>query len=520
MRDVGLMGESTFTLWCADAGLISNGSKIDKTEWDFFVEFPFNSELERNPIELHKAAFECKVQVKATDKQERKLPIKLSNLRRLITAQMPAFFVFIEFDGADSAKRAFIVHVDNELISKVLRNLHKIEQSDVENNFNKRTMTIHYGKEHEMSVLNGSCLKGILNNYIGTNLSKYVSNKMTHLKSTGFEDGFAQIHFTVEGEDNLKQLIDVSLGIENDVGLSTFKGTHTRFGIVSKKPFIANTGGRLEMPNLEPNGEVLVSFKESKLSPGVSFKSKYFSSPFNILVPDELKKIRIEGDFFDLALNPYTGSANYSFSLGEGVRLEVKKFRDALKLLNLLNSSGKNIFAELVFEGGGSIEFKVGCTDARFDFSKELKTIECAVKLLSDFEVSEVVDISFSEIYQYEKEICQMASLINASPNLFRVEFNVDGEGFDPNKNVANIFLMTTPIGSHTFGLIIVLTGTVKVLDNERYELLTNNASIEKRLISRRDNSIKNEDLLSEIEIVEERYDADYSVVTMFDKKC
>ena len=37
MRDLGLMGESTFSLWCADVGLIPNGSQIDKTGWDFFV---------------------------------------------------------------------------------------------------------------------------------------------------------------------------------------------------------------------------------------------------------------------------------------------------------------------------------------------------------------------------------------------------------------------------------------------------------------------------------------------------
>ena len=96
MRDLGLMGESTFSLWCAEVGLIPNGSQIDKTGWDFFVEFPFDSDL--SPKKIHKPAFECKVQVKATDKNDRKLSITLSNLRRLITAQMPAFFVFIEFD--------------------------------------------------------------------------------------------------------------------------------------------------------------------------------------------------------------------------------------------------------------------------------------------------------------------------------------------------------------------------------------------------------------------------------------
>ncbi len=212
MRDLGLMGESTFSLWCADAGLIPNGSQIDKTGWDFFVEFPFSSTNES--LEIHKPAMECKVQVKATDKNERKLQITLSNLRRLITAQMPAFFVFIEFDQLSTAQRAFIVHVDNDLISKVLNKLHSIDQSDKENKFNNRRMTIHYDDSHIMSETNGACLKEILQGHIGDDLSNYVAKKKSFLETTGFEDGFLQLTFTTEGEEDLKRLIDVSIGIE------------------------------------------------------------------------------------------------------------------------------------------------------------------------------------------------------------------------------------------------------------------------------------------------------------------
>lgn len=40
MRDLGLMGESTFSLWCAEAGLIPNGSKIDNQGGIFLSSFP------------------------------------------------------------------------------------------------------------------------------------------------------------------------------------------------------------------------------------------------------------------------------------------------------------------------------------------------------------------------------------------------------------------------------------------------------------------------------------------------
>lgn len=518
MRDLGLMGESTFSLWCADVGLIPNGSQIDKTGWDFFVEFPFSSGS--SPREIHKSAFECKVQVKATDKNERKLSITLSNLRRLITAQMPAFFVFIEFDGENNARRAFVVHVDNSLISKVLKRLHQIEQSKKDNNFNKRTMTIHYDDTHRLDNLDGKCLKQCLLTHIGDNIAEYIANKKSHLESTGFEDGFSQMTFTTEGEDNLKTLIDVSLGIEKQVELSKFKGTDTRFGILSKSPFVDTEGGRLEMPGLKPSAEGKIRFREDKLSVGLSFSAKLFISPFNVMVPDNLKKMRVEGEFFDLKFNPYTGSASYSFSFGEGVRLEVKQFRDAIKLLNLLSSSGKRVLAELIFDGFPKLEFGVGCKDQDYDFSRELQALDSAVKLIFEFNVTDFVDISFDEISRYETQICQMHGVIGASPDLFKVEFGVDGDGYDPSKETACIFLITAPIGSHIFGMIIVLMGKVEEIDGGRFRLITNDVVVEKRIVSERDEAIPNEDLVVAIENIEKEYDSEFSVVTMIDNKC
>ncbi len=516
MRDLGLMGESTFSLWCADVGLIPNGSQIDKTGWDFFVEFPFNSDL--SPKKLHKSAFECKVQVKATDKNDRKLPITLSNLRRLITAQMPAFFVFIEFDKKEVAQRTYIVHVDNELISKVLKRLHEIEQSDKENNFNKRKMTIHYDDSNLLEMPNGNSLKKSFLRYIGDDISEYIANKKSHLESTGYENGFAQLTFTTEGEENLKSLIDVSLGIEEEVEVAKFSGVDTRFGILSNNPSFDSDGGKLAMPDLKPTAEGKIRFKEDRLAAGLSFECKFYISPFNKMVPDELKKMRVEGEFFDLKFNPFTGAASYSFSFGEGIRLEVKKFKNAVKLLNLLSKSGKKVIAELLFDGSPKLEFRVGCNDQEFDFSGELKALDSAVAIMSYFEVTDVVDISLDEISRYGTQICQMEGILASSPSFFKVEFGVNGEGYDPSKATACIFLVTTPIGSHIFGFIMVLTGSVEEIEGDRYRLITKDVVVEQRIVSEKDGTIPNEDLVAAIESIEEQYDSDFAVITMFDK--
>ncbi|WP_444908922.1 hypothetical protein [Microbulbifer sp. TRSA005] len=515
MRDLGLMGESTFSLWCADVGIVPNGSQIDKTGWDFFVEFPFDSSL--SPQDIHKPAFECKVQVKATDKNDRKLPITLSNLRRLITAQMPAFFVFIEFDKKDTAQRSYVVHVDNNMISKVLKRLHEVEQSEKENKLNKRTMTIHYDDSNLLNMPNGVSLKSNILGHIGDNYSEYIASKKSHLESTGYEGGFAQITFTTEGEENLRSLIDVSLGIEKEVEIAKFKGVDTRFGIKSENLLFDSDGGKLAMPDLKPMTEGRIRFKEGRLSSGLSFECKLFNSPFNQMVSDEFKKMRIEGEFFDLKFNPFTGSATYSFSFGEGVRMEVSKFKNALKLLKLLSKSEKNIIVELIFNEMPRLEFVAGCIATEFEYLAELKSLESAVKIMSDFESTDIIDISFDEISRYGGHICQLEGILSSPPSLFKVEFGINEEGYNSEKETACIFLITTPIGSHVFGLILVLTGSVEKIEDERYRLIANDVIIEQRIISERDESISNEDLVTIVESIEEKYDDEFSVVTMFD---
>ncbi|NEQ28685.1 MAG: DUF4365 domain-containing protein, partial [Microcoleus sp. SIO2G3] len=109
-RDVGAMGEATFKRWCSSAGFTANGAQMDKTGWDFLVEFPWQQD-ERLPRDLLPAPVECRVQIKSTDKKQKGVSVKLSALNRLVKAPIPTFFCFIEFDGQDQEQAAYLVHV-------------------------------------------------------------------------------------------------------------------------------------------------------------------------------------------------------------------------------------------------------------------------------------------------------------------------------------------------------------------------------------------------------------------------
>jgi len=513
MKDLGQMGESTFRLWCADAGLIANPSVIDKTGWDFLVEFPFTSKM--SSTDIHKSAHECKVQVKATNKRNRKISITLSNLRRLITAQMPAFLFFIEFDEQPSAQSAFVVHIDNSIISNVLRRMRQIEQSGKDNNFNKRTMTISYDDSHRLMQLNGASLRQCFLNYIGDDFAEYVAKKKIHLESTGFEKGYAEMTFSIEDEDEEKKLINVSLGIDEVVSISDVKCFASRFGIKSNTPLFHYNGGELEMPNVKPYEVGRVRFKEDDLDTGMTFDAKIYISPFNAFLSDDLKKFRVAGEFFEMSFNPYSGTATCSFLFDENMRLEVKKFREAIKLINALALSGKKILVDMIFNGLPELRCKIYSNKKDLDYAEDLKILDCINSIILQFDFSDYIDISYYEILAHKERIISMCKFFNSSPALFKAEFSVDFDACDFKSDVACISIVGAPIGEYAFYVLFVMKGTVKKIGIERFMLIPCEVVVEKKFVSKKGDDIFNEKFDSIIDGIENNYSDRYTVISI-----
>lgn len=195
MRDVGRMGESAFCQWCASAGLTANSSNVDKTGWDFIVEFAFARRHENTFGSVHDAALECKVQVKSTDKRDRKLAIKLSNLKRLVTSAMPSFFVFIEFDGMEQAQRVFLVHVDQKIAYSVLARLQEAESKNESHLLHKKTLVVKYDESNLISEPTGLALAEAIRKHVGDDLASYINEKTASYRPWGSKTVSPKLHF-------------------------------------------------------------------------------------------------------------------------------------------------------------------------------------------------------------------------------------------------------------------------------------------------------------------------------------
>ena len=513
MRDLGQMGESTFRLWCNQAGLTANDSKVDRTGWDYLVEFSIPPKA--SPTALHLPAIECKVQVKATDNKSRKVPIALSNLRRLATAQMPTFVIVLEFDKKDVAQRAFLVHIDEEMITKILKRLHEREIIKESFDHHKSSMQICYGEKNEIPYLNGESLKASIERFVPNGMSAYVANKNKHLASTGFEKGYAHVTFSTDGEQGAIDLIDVSIGLKQSVKISNFTSFHSRFGITSKKPLFESDSGILEMSDIKPTTVGTICFRESKLLPGLVFPCKVYSPPLNLALPRRLEKVRIDGDHFDISMNPHTGASQYRFKTDETTELPITQLRDVIRLLRLVTTSGKEIFVSLLLDGAEKVDFSFSSPKKDFEFQELLDALDSSVKICQQFDLGQPIKSSLREIGSNGKSIINFCSILDIKQPVFRCDFSVQGEGFDESMPVACFNLASIKIGGHVLGAVVVTTGHALSLGPNRYSLISSNAEIKLKITSDERGIINKDDLVEAVKAIEVDYISDFQVVSL-----
>ena len=510
MRDLGQLGESTFAVWCAQVGLIANGSSIDKTGWDYYVEFPISSNIATH--ELHKSAFECKVQVKATDKRDRKLSIAISNLRRMATAQMPAFYIFLEFDGKNEVQNAFVLHIDNELVYKILKRVHQIEQSEKNKDLNKKTMTLTYNEQHILENLNGENLKEILLKNIGEDYSDYIINKNKYLQECGFEDGYGIVQFSIEGEDGIRRIIDVSLGLEQDLEVQNLTNIEKRFGIPCKKPNFEIPNAKLSLGRLPPK-KGKIRFKEDYLSSGLVFDIDFYNSPFSFNEFREFAKFRLVGDFFDMTLEPYVGKSNYSFTLGENRRFEIKKLKDAIALVNLMSRDNQKAIIELEIEGYDVLTFDFKSKFLKRDLEIFDELLDKVLEIYLQTKIHDEIKISLQELYSYRREIEHFHTIVTKSDKCdFKVEFEVKSKYIFEFEETTSISVIFCRLGSHAIGAVLTFIGKPEEISKNKFRIENGKMVIERTFVPTLNDKNINREVQILIDGISSKYEDKYDV--------
>lgn len=178
-RYIGTAGELIVEQWCALSGITANRSEPDRHGWDLHFEMPHLANIAL-ASGLHESNIECKVQVKTTDTKKKTVPVELSNLRSMATSTLPTFYILIELAGGQQVQSAHLLHVDDELCSRILERIRRETAKPGKPNLHKKTMSLDFKNGAKIQPLNGEGLKSHILKFIGPSQADYViKNRLT-----------------------------------------------------------------------------------------------------------------------------------------------------------------------------------------------------------------------------------------------------------------------------------------------------------------------------------------------------
>jgi hypothetical protein len=509
-RDIGNMGERHFSAWCSSCGLSANRSEEDKNGWDYVLETPGVEQIGEHD-QIDEPPFECKVQIKSTDKQDRHEDIVLDKLWRLVVDPYPGFIVFIEYDGHSEAERVFVKHVDEELIRRVLKRIHEIEQSDKDNRYNHRTIRVSYSDLDLLPKPHGESLRSALMQHVPRGLTSYVVEKTKFVKTVGREEGGFSLHVTVEGQENIERMIEQSVGITTSYEVAKVIGGQVRFGIKKKRPDIDAEGGLLSIQS-DHKIEATLALRVDKYSPFFCFPVVCRPSPFNSVAPPKMHLIRIYNSFIDLRMYPGANLTKVFISYDGQQESELSTLKDQLSVISNL-AKGRTLLAELRLQDSSKIEFEFGA-DALTDIDvsaidQQLELVAISFETVGKCQWSSSVKASLPDLISQAESILTLHDLLSGCDFLMTSEFEV-ATAISPDEEVTAIYMLSPRIGSLQLHALLTFSGTCEQISMQRYRLEAS-PTIEKLMVHEASSPIEQADIIEIVNsLVATRPDATY----------
>lgn len=485
MRDLGGMGESFFHLWCSREGLVANKSLVDRTGWDYLVEFPFLSSP--TALNVHRSAPECKVQVKATDSNDRKLSIKLSNLRRLATSKTPSFILFLEFNNKPEPESAFIVHLGKSLIFNILKRIREIESKGGCDKLHKKTMTIHYGNANKVLFKEEFSFTNSFKSLINDDYDKYVSDKIFYLETVGFDNKPYSFSFTAVGHDKAHKLNDLLLGLIDSVEVDSAIGSCTRFGITEKIYSHSNNKTTIRVPDLQPTYEGKLRFKRNGSIGRVSIPAKIYSNQAFYFDGYVGNKIRITTSCIEIIIEYQSDDsidARFTFILDSNKRIPFSDFLENIRLYELISTASAKKCVQLDISAVGMQPIQLVVNDSNLRSNNRfIKSVATIKEMVDFFDIGNQLYMSEADILSCVHQAEQILSLVNASAKTVTAELSFDENSPPLDGPVACILYISIDIGNHRCGFFLSVLGNAIETSSLEYNLNSNKIIFSEKIV-------------------------------------
>jgi len=450
-RFLGNEGESAFYGWCNNAGFTCNPSIDDQFGWDFIVEFPTEKSANYS-MDSQPSPVECKAQVKSSEGSKKSTQITVSALYRLVQYCNPAFVCFIKYGDNHAPESAYLVHIDDEISTRVLAKVRALEKKGRSDKLHKSKLTIKYSNQYKIRSLDGDGIREAIQQYLPDGMNNYVVNKQNKITSLG-EPGFRLR--TQFNHQDVESLVDLSLGLKENMKMDGIAAHTTRFGIDLPDANLTTAETVvLSMPNLKPTFPAKIVFKKEPYTPGVEVEAGLFlppsgvamnkTKPIKARVVSELLSLIIEGEIVDITVNWDTG-----------VSRSLHRQREYTWILNEI-CKGDGLKYEVHTEGGNISSGTLNSPSENYPLPHELVgLIEEALTICNRFSVdTRSVVVSIEQLIRDKNRIKDLSLLYDADAETLEVKSsNQDEVSFEKQ---ALVCTPTAMIGDHLFGLICV----------------------------------------------------------------
>lgn len=515
LPDVGKLAEKYFDTLCTKTNLQINESVEDGTGWDFLVEA--KNQIQKsstNPDQLHLSAMQFKVQVKGSYTSNKSTEIKLSNAIRMCTDPLPYFILLLEFDKANlEEKCAYLIHVDNDLISKVML---KVRQLDIESPDRKLNKHNWYPSATDSMIVNPSNLTEVLNtfsSYIGPDQGAYSKRKIDYLESVGFENGRERLMFDVRLGSNEPALIDTAMGLVDTISGTNFKAFKKRFDLLDLNPYREIDEGLI---GILPNPEYVdIVFRFSLMSPEIVFTASLYTTALNTVLPESERRVRISGSWFEIIFNPsLSGSCNLDVSFENPI--EISELQSVCKLFNLIETSDRDIEVHMRTKDKEALLFSIKSRQEKSLPVLTVEAIDSATTIVQHFGHAPTGPVILDKIAGLHSELRFFVKVLESNWNPPSISTQAIGV-FNPIRSeFAILGLFFCPIGPNIYILAFAATGPAKHHADGRFEIENPSINVIDKFVLDRAGDIERKNMNVELERLGKTFETSHNVLINF----
>lgn len=309
--DPGTRGQNELVGWCEPEHLIAQKPDPDRLGWDFLLEAVPDHSTDR-PLDQQNSLPKFLIQVKSTEQQSRTPRIKLSALKHLVDADLPAAIAVLYYKkGARRSVKRLLIPIDDGVIADTLR---AVREQEAAGNRAIHTVKVPVPLARGVEIgPDGEGLAASLYNMLGSDPTSYVSRKIDCRENCGFDDEPTVGRFFIPGENARHKLGELFLGGHRELEVNDLTIERRRFGIPLKNDqlYIRDAILAIDAPPLSSASIEI----ESSSGEWMALSVDVFIAPCF----GNSSKIRFANRFFELTLDFEQGWASMVFNY-EGER--------------------------------------------------------------------------------------------------------------------------------------------------------------------------------------------------------